>query len=158
MNDHKLTNLKILSTERKCIKSFDVEEILKNFAICKFSCSLIPQVFTPWFSGGHLSFASGELYKADRSAPRGPFLWQYLFVWQDWTYHLAPEASQKENVNRAKRFWFDLFGFNGISTFVGYLIPNTVYTHVLNIYDLVGLGFMTYKTIVSYFMPNPLYR
>ena len=38
-------------------------------------------------------------------------------------------------------------GFNGISTIVGYLMPNSVYTHILNIYDLVWLGFMTYQPL-----------
>ena len=37
--------------------------------------------------------------------------------------------------------------FNGISTIVGYLKPNTFYTYILNIYDLVGLGFMTYQPL-----------
>ena len=40
-----------------------------------------------------------------------------------------------------------LVGFYGISTFVGYLMPNPLYTYILNIYDL----------IVDYLMPNPLY-
>ena len=35
----------------------------------------------------------------------------------------------------------------GISTFVGYLIPNHFYTHILNIYNLVLLGFMPYQTV-----------
>ena len=40
----------------------------------------------------------------------------------------------------------DLVGlvwFYGISTIVGYLMPNPLYTYILNIYDLVWLGFMT---------------
>ena len=43
----------------------------------------------------------------------------------------------------------DLFwlGFNGISTIVGYLMPNSIYTHILNIYDLVWLGFMVYQPL-----------
>ena len=35
--------------------------------------------------------------------------------------------------------WFD-----GISTIVGYLLPNPLYTYILNIYDLVCLGFIAY--------------
>ena len=31
---------------------------------------------------------------------------------------------------------FSLVGFYGISTIVGYLMPNPMYTYVLNIYDL----------------------
>ena len=29
----------------------------------------------------------------------------------------------------------DWVGFNGISTIVGYLMPNPLYTYILNIYD-----------------------
>ena len=32
---------------------------------------------------------------------------------------------------------FGLFWFYGISTKVGYLMPNPLYTYILNIYDLV---------------------
>ena len=42
---------------------------------------------------------------------------------------------------------FGLFGFYGISTIVGYLMPNLLYTYVLNILDLVGLGFMAYQPL-----------
>ena len=43
--------------------------------------------------------------------------------------------------------WFGLVGFYGISTIVGYLIPNFVYVYVLNICDLVWLGFMAYQPL-----------
>ena len=43
--------------------------------------------------------------------------------------------------------WFSLVGFHGISTIVGYLIPNPLYTYISNIYDLVGFGFMTYQPL-----------
>ena len=32
--------------------------------------------------------------------------------------------------------WFGSVGFYGISTFVGYLIPNSFYTYILDTYDL----------------------
>ena len=35
---------------------------------------------------------------------------------------------------------FDLVGFYGISTIVGYLMPNPIYTYRLSVYDLVWLG------------------
>ena len=35
--------------------------------------------------------------------------------------------------------------FYDISTTVGYLMPNLLYTYILNIYDLVRVCFMTYK-------------
>ena len=42
---------------------------------------------------------------------------------------------------------FDSVGFYGISTIASYLMPNTVYTYILNIYDLVLLGFMAYQPL-----------
>ena len=33
--------------------------------------------------------------------------------------------------------WFGLVWFYGISTIAGYLMPNTVYTWILDIYDFV---------------------
>ena len=42
------------------------------------------------------------------------------------------------------------FGFGrvyGISTIVGYLMPNLLYTYILNIYDLVLVGFMAYQPL-----------
>ncbi len=35
-----------------------------------------------------------------------------------------------------------MFGFYGISTFNGYLMPNPLYIHMLNQYDLVRLGWV----------------
>ena len=46
-----------------------------------------------------------------------------------------------------KYIGFALVGFYGISTIVGYLMPNPIYTYILNIQDLVGLGFMTYQPL-----------
>ena len=43
--------------------------------------------------------------------------------------------------------WFGLVGFYGISTIVGYLLPNNLYTYTLNIYDLVWFGFMAYQPL-----------
>ena len=43
--------------------------------------------------------------------------------------------------------WFGLVGFYGISTIVGYLMPNPLYTYILNICDLVWLGFMAYQPL-----------
>ena len=42
---------------------------------------------------------------------------------------------------------FGLVGFYDISTIVGYLMPNPFYRYLLNIYDLVGLGFMAYQPL-----------
>ena len=46
-----------------------------------------------------------------------------------------------------KYIWFDLVWFYGISTIVGYLMPNPFYTYILNIYDLLRLGFMAYQSL-----------
>ena len=39
--------------------------------------------------------------------------------------------------------------------FVDYLMPNPLYTCIINIYDLVWFGFMAYQLFVDYLMPNP---
>ena len=46
-----------------------------------------------------------------------------------------------------KYIGFGLVGFYGIQTIVGYLMPNSFYTYISNIYDLVGLGFMAYQPL-----------
>ena len=45
---------------------------------------------------------------------------------------------------------FGLVLFYGISTIVGYFMPNPLYTYILNIYDLVW--FYAKSTIVGYLM------
>ena len=40
-----------------------------------------------------------------------------------------------------------LVGFYGISTIVGYLMLIPFYPYILNIYDLVWLGFMAYQLL-----------
>ena len=42
---------------------------------------------------------------------------------------------------------YDFFWFYCISNIVDYLMPNPLYTYILNIYDLVWLGFMAYKPL-----------
>ena len=46
-----------------------------------------------------------------------------------------------------KYIGFGWVGFYGISNIVGYLIRNPLYRYILNIYELVGLGFMAYQTL-----------
>ena len=47
--------------------------------------------------------------------------------------------------------WFGLVGFYGISTIVGYLMPNPLYTYIYQIYmiwfGLVWFGFMAYQPL-----------
>ena len=46
-----------------------------------------------------------------------------------------------------KYIGFSLVGFYGISTIVGYLMLNSLYTYILNLYDLVWLGFIAYQPL-----------
>ena len=46
-----------------------------------------------------------------------------------------------------KYIGFDLVGFYGISTIVGYLMPNPLHIYRLDIYDLVLLRFMAYQPL-----------
>ena len=43
--------------------------------------------------------------------------------------------------------WFGLVWFYGISTIVGYLMPNSLYTYISNIYELFWLGLMAYQPL-----------
>ena len=52
-------------------------------------------------------------------------------------------------------FFANKVWFYGISTIVGYLIPNRLHTYILNIYDLVW--FYGIPRTVGNLMPNPLY-
>ena len=45
---------------------------------------------------------------------------------------------------KIKSLFFSVW-FYGISTIVGYLMPNLLYAYILNIYDLIWLGFMAYQ-------------
>ena len=40
-----------------------------------------------------------------------------------------------------------LVGFYGMSTIVGYLMPNPLSTYVLDKHDLIWLGFMAYQPL-----------
>ena len=56
-----------------------------------------------------------------------------------------------------KYIWFGSVRFYGISIIIGYLMPDSLYRYISNIYDLVGLGFNGISTIVGYLMTNPIY-
>ena len=43
---------------------------------------------------------------------------------------------------------YDFAGFYDISTIVNYLIPDPLYTYILNIHDLIWLGFMAYQLLL----------
>ena len=44
--------------------------------------------------------------------------------------------------NSLYTYILNMYWFNGKSTIVGYLMPNSLYTYILNAYDLVWLGLM----------------
>ena len=60
-----------------------------------------------------------------------------------------------EEKKKKKSIWYlgylssiiEMVLFYGIATIVGYLMPNPLYTYILNIYDLVWLGFMAYQPL-----------
>ena len=64
------------------------------------------------------------------------------FLGEKGVHGFSKSIKPKVNLNR-----FGLAWFYGISTLVGYLIPNTLYTYILNIYDLVWLEFTAYQPL-----------
>ena len=46
-----------------------------------------------------------------------------------------------------RNIWFGWVWFYDISTIGGYLMPNPLYTYILDIYDSVGLAFMAYQPL-----------
>ena len=109
------------------------------------------------------------------------------FGWVLWHINHCRLFNAKSSLYIYIRYiWFGLVGFYGISTIVGYLMPNPLYTYILDIYDLVWLGlwhsnhcrlsnaksslyiyikyigfvlvgFYGISTIVGYLMPNLLH-
>ena len=72
---------------------------------------------------------------------------QFSYVLQCGIVLLIFDPEQCLKVKHHTMYRFDLVGFYGISTNVGYLMPNPLYTYILNIYDLVWLGFMAYQPL-----------
>ena len=59
------------------------------------------------------------------------------FTWVLWhTNHCRVFNAKSCLYIYIKYIWFDLLGFYGISTIVGYLMANPVYTYILKTYDL----------------------
>ena len=48
---------------------------------------------------------------------------------------------------KKKKTGLRLVWFYGISFIIGYLMPNPLYTYILNMYDFVWLGFMAYQPL-----------
>ena len=82
-------------------------------------------------------------------------LYSYIFniymIWFGWVLwhinHCRLFNAKSSLCICIKYTWFGLVGFYGISTIVGYLMPNLLYTYILNIYNLVGLGFIAYQPL-----------
>ena len=86
----------------------------------------------------------------------------FVYVWFGWVLWIINHC-RSFNVKSCLYIYieyicFDLHESYGISTIVGYLMPNPVHIYILNMYiwyDLVG--FYGISTIVGYLMPNPIY-
>ena len=69
-----------------------------------------------------------------------------LFSWFLWHINHCGLFDAKSSLYiDIKYIWFGLAWFYGISTIVGYFMPNPLYTYILNIYDFVWLVFMAYQ-------------
>ena len=83
----------------------------------------------------------------------------YDLVWLGFmAYHHCRLFNAKSSVYiYIKYIGFGLVWFYGISTIVDYLLPNPFYTYILNIYDLVWLGFMAYHHCRLFYAKSSLY-
>ena len=70
-------------------------------------------------------------------------------IWLGWVgfYSISTIVGYLMQILFIEYIGFRLVGFYGISTIVGYSMPNPLYTYILDIYDLVGLGFMAYQQL-----------
>ena len=67
-----------------------------------------------------------------------------LFVYNSIIDWVQNKVNQSNNNPLTGKIVF-IFGFNCTSILAGYLMPNPVYTYILNVYDLVWLGFIAYQ-------------
>ena len=71
------------------------------------------------------------------------------FAWVLWHInHCRLFNAESSSSIYIKYIRFGFVGFYGISTIVGYLMLNPLYTYILNIYDLIWLGFMAYQPLL----------
>ena len=76
------------------------------------------------------------------------YIW-FGLVWVLWHINHCRLFNAKSSLYiYIKYIWFGLVGFYGISTIVGYLMPNPLYTYILNIYGLVLT--QTYLFIINH--------
>ena len=73
-------------------------------------------------------------------------------IWFGWVlWHINPIGLFNAKCSLyiyIKYIGFCFIGFYGISTIVGYLMPDPLNTHILDIYDLVWLTFMAYQPLL----------
>ena len=65
------------------------------------------------------------------------------------------KSNSEVPIRKFQNVWFVLLGFYGISTMLGYLMPNMIYSSILDINVL--LGFYGISTTLGYLMPNLVY-
>ena len=126
-----------------------IELIYNSFKVCWFLLG-----YWIWFGWAWWHINHCRLFNAKSS------LYIYIeyigFGWVLWHINHCRLFNAKSFLYiHIKYRWFGWVWFYGISTIVGYLMPNPLYTYIYNIYDLVG--FYGISTIVGYLMPNPLY-
>ena len=78
-------------------------------------------------------------------------IWFSLVLWHINPFRLFHEAKSSFYIY-IKYILCGLVGFYGISTLVGYFIPNPLYTYMLNIYDLIWSGFIAISTLLGYLL------
>ena len=74
-------------------------------------------------------------------------VYEYIYIYICVCVCVCEKRKKESDYKRKIESWFGWVGFYGISTIVGYLMPNPLYTYILNIYDLVWLGFMAYQPL-----------
>ena len=72
-------------------------------------------------------------------------IWFGLFLWH--INHCRLFNAKSSLYIYVKYILFGFVLFYDISTIVGYLMPNPLYTYMSNIYYLVWLGFMAYQPL-----------
>ena len=83
--------------------------------------------------------------------PLHTYILNIYIIWLGWVLwhinHCRLFNAKSSLYIYTKYIWFALVGFYGISNIVGYLMPNHLYTYILNIYDLFWLGFKAHQPL-----------
>ena len=86
-------------------------------------------------------------FKYENKLIFNPSLLVDLHLWNTLDLKLHGRSYWVDHLVSPIRVWFVWGRFYGISTIVGYTMPNSLYTYISNINDLVWLGFMTYQQL-----------